>query len=385
MSPQPHVALSTHPGCGDFVYESNPEVRKDKDTTSGGNPAGTIRTSHVIYPILIGVAVVVWLFLREFNPAIFGDIRFTPRTAFWLFMAILFMAGRDASYMARIRVLSERRLTWRQAFRVIMLWEFTSAVTPSAVGGTSVAVLYVHKEGINVGNSTAIVMLTSLLDEFYFAVTFPLLLALAGTGRLFDIAADGGTARGLMAIALTGYGLKVAWVVLMSYGLFINPRGVRKLLACIFRLRPLRRWWRAAVRTGGDMVRSSRTIRGLGARFWAEAGLTTFLAWSSRYLVANALIMAFFGVSDQFLLFARQLVMWIMMLIMPTPGGSGFAEYLFTSYCSDLITVPAAMQASAAALIAILWRMITYYPYLAIGAVAFPRWLAEKFGRKPSC
>lgn len=368
--------------------EKSSRVRKNRNTACGGSqapPVGRIRAGHAIYPILIGVAVVVWLFLREFDPAVFDDIRFTPHTVFWLLMAVLFMAGRDAGYMARIRVLSERRLSWRQAFRVIMLWEFTSAVTPSAVGGTSVAVLYVHKEGINVGNSTAIVMLTSLLDELYFAVMFPLLLVLVGPERLFQIATEGGMARGLMAVALTSYALKVAWVALMAYGLFINPRGVRRLLAAVFRLRPLRRWWRAAVKTGGDMVRSSRTIRGMGARFWTEAGLSTFLAWSSRYLVANALIMAFFGVSDQFLLFARQLVMWIMMLIMPTPGGSGFAEYLFTSYCSDLITVPAAMQASAAALIAILWRMVTYYPYLAVGAVMFPRWVAEKFGRKQRC
>ena len=124
----------------------------------------------------------------------------------------------------------------------------------------------------------------------------------------------------------------------------------------------------------------------MGARagwgFWLKAGSSTFLSWSSRYLVANALIMAFFSVSDQFLLFARQLVMWIMMLIMPTPGGSGFAEYVFSTYCRDLIVVPPAMQLGAATLIALLWRGVTYYPYLAIGAIIFPRWIKRKFGKK---
>lgn len=79
-------------------------------------------------------------------------------------------------------------------------------------------------------------------------------------------------------------------------------------------------------------------------------------------------------VSDQFLLFARQLVMWIMMLVMPTPGGSGFAEYIFSTYCRDLIEVPVAMQLGAATLIAVLWRLVTYYPYLVAGAIIFPRW-----------
>ena len=51
------------------------------------------------------------------------------------------------------------------------------------------------------------------------------------------------------------------------------------------------------------------------------------------------MLLAFFTVKDHMLIFARQLVMWIMMLVSPTPGGSGFAEYIFTRYLSDVIPV----------------------------------------------
>ena len=52
--------------------------------------------------------------------------------------------------------------------------------------------------------------------------------------------------------------------------------------------------------------------------------------------------MAFFVLKDtdwatQFLIFARQLIMWIMMLISPTPGGSGFAEFVFKEYLVPLL------------------------------------------------
>ncbi len=345
------------------------------------DPVSRIKTRNAIYPIIIGLGVVAWLFYKEFDPAVLDNITFGWRTVFWLLMAVLFMAGRDFGYMLRIRVLSDNKLSWRSAFRVIMLWEFTSAVTPSAVGGTSVAIVYVHKEGISVGKSSAIVMLTSFLDELYFVLMFPLLMAIVGVDNLFDIASAGTVTKGLMAFALVGYGLKLAWVLIVGYGLFKNPRGLKWLIMKVFKLRFLRRWRHAANRAGTEIVFSSRDILNRGAGFWARAFGSTFLSWSSRYLVANALIMAFFAVSDQFLLFARQLVMWIMMLVMPTPGGSGFAEYIFTTYCSDLITVPPAMQLSAAALIALFWRGITYYPYLAIGAFVFPRWLM-RFGKK---
>lgn len=346
------------------------------------NPFAGIGAGRAVWPILFGLGVVAWMFVRDFEPGMFRGIRFTWASAAWLAVAVLCMFGRDLGYMIRIRVLSEGRLSWRQAFRIIMLWEFTSAVTPSAVGGTSVAVVYVHKEGISVGESTAIVMLTSFLDELYFLVMFPVMLLAVGGRQLFEITtASDGIATGLMTFALVGYGLKALWVAIMGYGLFFNPRGLKWVIVKIFGLRWLRRWRDGAIRAGDDIVACSARIRHNGPGFWTKALGSTFLSWSSRYLVANALVMAMFSVGDHLLLFARQLVMWIMMLVMPTPGGSGFAEYIFSTYCSDLIMVAPAMRHGAAVLIALLWRGVTYYPYLAVGAVVFPRWVNRNFMR----
>ena len=68
--------------------------------------------------------------------------------------------------------------------------------------------------------------------------------------------------------------------------------------------------------------------------FWLKTGFATVISWTSRYWVVNAVFVAFFAMKNKhILLFARQLVMWIMMLVSPTPGGSGFSEYIF-SQCS---------------------------------------------------
>lgn len=115
----------------------------------------------IIYPIIIGLAVVSYMLYKEFDPKAFDVITFTWSTIFWLFVAFLCMIIRDLGYVIRIRVLSGGRLKWIQAIRIIFLWEFTSAVTPSAIGGTSLAILFVHKEGIGVGKSSAMVMATS--------------------------------------------------------------------------------------------------------------------------------------------------------------------------------------------------------------------------------
>lgn len=80
--------------------------------------------------------------------------------------------------------------------------------------------------------------------------------------------------------------------------------------------------------------------------------------------------------AQHFLIFARQLVMWIMMLVSPTPGGSGFAEFVFSKYLGEFLP-----SAGVAIAMAILWRLISYYPYLFIGAFIVPKWIARSFGK----
>ena len=122
----------------------------------------------IIYPVIIGLGVVSYMLYREFDLTAFEQISFGWSSVFWLSVAVMCMFIRDLGYVIRIRVLSGDRLSWIKSIRIIFLWEFTSAVTPSAIGGTSLAILFVNKEGIKVGRSSAIVMATSFLDELYF-------------------------------------------------------------------------------------------------------------------------------------------------------------------------------------------------------------------------
>jgi len=69
------------------------------------------------------------------------------------------------------------------------------------------------------------------------------------------------------------------------------------------------------------------------------------------------------------------------MLVSPTPGGSGFAEYVFTRYLGEFIPVEPLLLGSVVVAMALLWRIVSYYPYLFIGAILFPRWIKNKFGK----
>ncbi len=349
-----------------------------------------VSPTKIIIPILIGLSVVGYMFYKDFDAKTFSLITFSWYTILFLIIAFLMMAVRDIGYMVRLRILSGEEIKWKSIFNIIMLWEFTSAITPSAIGGTSVAVYFIHKEGVNVGKSTAIVLATSVLDELYFLIMFPLMFLIVSGSQLFLI--HGGNTLDFtnkyFYFTVIGYSIKFAYASFIAYGLFINPQLIKRILIFVFKLPFLRKWRKGAEKTGDDIITSSKELKSKPFKFWIKSFIATFFSWSARYLVVNFILLALiFGVPDSvhdyiisfnehILIFARQLVMWIMMVVMPTPGGSGFAEVIFSEYMAEFIPT------GFVVLMALLWRFITYYPYLIIGSIIVPRWAKKVLSRK---
>lgn len=344
-----------------------------------------LKPGKIVFPVLIGLGVVGWLVMRDLNFSALKEINFTWRSAFWLTVAVMFILLRTYAYMARIRTLTGNDLTWLQSFRVIMLWEFTSAITPSTVGGTAFAVVFLHKEGISVGRSTSVTLVTSFLDELYFVLMFPVLLIIIGGEAIFVTTLQGsGTMlmNNLFIVAIIGYAVILAWVLFVGYGLFFKPVAIKKTIITLFRLPVLRRWRTSAEKAGEDIILTSVDLKKKSSGFWWKVMFQTFVTWTSRYLLVNAILMAFFAVSEHFVVFARQLVLWIMMIVSPTPGGAGFAEIILGRYLIDLIPVDEAHAKGVSLAMALIWRTLSYYPFLIIGALILPGWIGKKFARR---
>ena len=133
-----------------------------------------------------------------------------------------------------------------------------------------------------------------------------------------------------------------------------------------------------ANQTGTDIIESSKDLKNKSYKFWMKAFLASFCSWTARYWVVNSILLAFwccdYTTLDHIMIFARQLLMWIMMLISPTPGGSGFSEWVFTQYLGDFIP-----EAGLTITLALIWRLISYYPYLFIGMYMLPKWIKKNF------
>lgn len=311
---------------------------------------------------------------------VLGTINWTRQSTFWMLLAVLATAFRDLGYIYRMRVLSDGHLDWRQSYNVTMLWEFASAMTPSVVGGSGIAMFIIGREGIALGRATAIVLVTAMMDELFYVVAVPIVFFSVGMDNLFPEQLDHAFwGLPIKSIFWIGYGFIMLLVLIVFYSIFFKPRAFKFVLLKIFKLPFLRRWRPGVIRVGDDIATTSSELRGKPKRFWVKAFGATCFSWASRFLVINFIAAAFFNIGEPLLLYARQLIMWVILLISPTPGSSGVAEVAFSGFFRDLL--PAVGYIGA---IALLWRVLTYYLYLIIGVITLPRWLRNTSKRSTS-
>lgn len=334
---------------------------------------------RVILPVIIGLVVTLVIIFWNFDESeskAYKQINWTIYSTIWIGISILMMVLRDLGYMIRLRVLSDNELSWRQAFEISMLWEFSSAISPSAIGGTAVALVIMAQEKIKTGKTTAIVLITSLLDEVFFITMVPIIFVLIGFQNAFPVLGGISSVNQLLNTGnlkfffWTGYVILFSWTLLLIFALLLKPNLTKRILLSIFSIRFLKRWRWSAREWAKDLEIAALTFKGKGKRFWVKAYGATFLSWSARYLMVNSLMLAFGPVSDHLMVYGRQLVMWVILLVAVTPGGSGVAEIIFPAFLGEFLP-----QKEIAGGVAFVWRFLSYYPYIIIGSIVFPIWL----------
>ena len=332
--------------------------------------AWQLRPSRIVLPALIGLSVVAFLFWRSYRP---GDLAPLLDAKWqWLLITLLVLWARDFGYIYRIRSIAEGELNWRQAFGVIVLWEFASCVLPSAAGGTAAAPLILNREGIPLGKAFAYTIVTAFLDNLYYVLMVPLVVWLASDG-LYPHGLQSAFVQTLRAIFIFSYVAVSVYSGLLLYALFINPRSVRRLLVRLTSARWLRRFRPLAYRQGQVMVQASAQLRGAGAAYWWRACLSTAFVWTARYVVIGCLIAAFapMNTSTFLFIFARNITYKVILLLAITPGGAGIAEGAFPTFFGRFMGT-----AAMTSFLVLLYRIVTYYFYLALGVAYLPRWLA---------
>jgi uncharacterized protein (TIRG00374 family) len=323
--------------------------------------------------VLIGLGVVLYLLWKQFDIEAFRGINWGIWTIGWLLLGIGFYAVRHLAYAYRLKHLSDQKFTWKKAIQLIFIWEFATAVSPTNLGGSAVALLFLSQE-LKTAKAVTVVLYTIVLDTLFFVVSLPLLYLILGAKvirpemeTLLDINGYGITFLIVFA-AMATYGF------VFYYGLFHRPDQIKRFLIFISSIKVLKRFQERIRKTGKDIEVSSRLLRQRTLQFHIKSIAATFSAWICKFALMFCVIYAFITeiprtLYNTAIIYGRYETMFAITAASPTPGGSGIAEWLFGGFYSDYVPI------TLAVVLAFVWRLIAYYVYLIAGVIIVPQWI----------
>ena len=109
----------------------------------------SIKFSRIIIPVLIGLGVVAYLLWKQFDPEEFAKISWTSHTFFWILASLFFLTIRHLAYANRLRILSDKQFSWKKCIELIFIWEFSTSISPTSVGGSAVALFVLSQETVS--------------------------------------------------------------------------------------------------------------------------------------------------------------------------------------------------------------------------------------------
>ncbi len=340
-----------------------------------------LHPQRILFPILLGFVGIGYLGWRDFDAAFLKSIQWNGKTLVWLAAAVALLVGRHLLLSYRLRAITDRFFSWWKSIQLMLIWEFSAAISPTSLGGSLVAFFILAKEKLSAARTTTAVLYTIVLDTAVFLLLIPVLVIFQGPLGIRPYVTQ------WLELEVWGWSLLTFYFIMLLYGLFfflglfVYPLWIRWLLVRSTRLPFLRRFRQRAIETGNDIVLAAGALRQKPLLYHLQMFGVSFVAWAMRFLILNCVLLAFvpdlaFDWRSQFLIFSRTAFIYLFMAFMPTPGSSGIVELVFNGFLKDF-TPP-----SLAFVVASVWRLLSYYIYLFVGLFVTSFWLRRILRRR---
>lgn len=331
----------------------------------------------LIFLALIGTVSVYLVFkiTGEFNDDMLSFRDIIKQTS-WLFLALtLFFVGLlifvEAFKFKLIIHTAEGKCRWRTAFKVALTGKFYDNITPFAVGGQPMQVVYLTGKGIHAGTATSIVMTKFFNQMFALTLVGGLLMAL-NMGAL-SLVGDSATQFTLTLFGWIGFASNLILpLFIILFWLF--PGMTTKIVVFLVKIghkikivKDKDRAVQKAVSIANDFNLSVRTMRQSPVRFFVLILLSLIEPLANLSLPFFAAV-ALGGPNIQpswallFNVMTLNIYACNSAAIIPTPGNGGALE-------TTLSFAFATLFSSAAGWVIFLCRFCSFYIYLIIGFI----------------
>ncbi|SMO77562.1 lysylphosphatidylglycerol synthase transmembrane domain-containing protein [Gracilimonas mengyeensis] len=331
-----------------------------------GRPQTFFSKKYLFISIALSILTMAGVIYYTYTPGVLHHLK--PKRLPGLGIALVVSLLRVWFLAAKIRFLSEKKLDWMASTRVVLAWDFTSAVTPSTIGGAPMATYAMTKEGLKLGDAGAIILYGVLLDQLWFAMAIPILLF---AGIFYEVVPAeiglvGDVSMGLLYVGLLSY------ASVLAYGVLVNPAAIKKIVKVVFKLPLLRRMSDKIEVEAENLEQYAEQLRRKPLSFLLKAFFLSTMSWLCRIALPTIVVLSLLP-APEILSVLRSLAMNLAFLVVPTPGGSGGVEGLFVLFQGPLIT-----REGFIGLAVFVWRIISYYISIGLGMMATTWYVNQK-------
>lgn len=337
----------------------------DVDKMAASPPDGNKVLQRLIFVIVAGVlAHIIFIIFTTEKDAIKAIYNFkTVHIALILFLINLSWS----MYALRILLWSaflKEKISFTQAFRIVITSEIASAVSPTSVGGAPVKAGLLLQKKFQPGN-VAFILTYGVIEDIFFYITGVLLTFLFSEGLMMSAGKQ-------LLITLEFFTLEISVLIIFCALLvLLYKKGIFPSLEILKRYIPepvkalKERLAKNLLHSMDDMKKNYALAATNGKKFMVGSFLLLLSQWMARFTILVCLLFSF-NVDIPFRqVYISQWIVQVMMLFIPTPGGSGGAEaaflLVFDKYVPDQLSF---LMVSA-------WRLFTYYLILITAAVSF--------------
>jgi uncharacterized protein (TIRG00374 family) len=253
----------------------------------------------------------------------------------------------------------DHRMPLVRFFQIYLATCFISHVTPFNSGGTPLQIYLLNREGISLGQATAITAVDLGLNTMMFLLLIPVALAvnLNLTGAIFPRAEGSGMTWLLAGLLAVGVMLALA----RSCKSWRRFTWIRKLRAFLIR----KGWFKRILREWAKFSEGWLLLTKKNRGYVWGALLSTVVYWLFYLSLAPLIIWAIGRPGSFWRLIGYQLIFNFAQILVPTPGGSGGSELLLT-YLFKGLTGPGKIG-----VFVLLWKSYTFFSSLLLGGYFF--------------
>ena len=321
---------------------------------------------NLLLLLLITGCVLYFSLKDDFNNIIHQILTLNP---FWFLLAIfliIFYWLFKTVEVHRVICNFKKDYSFKQTFRLMLSTQFFNAITPFSSGGQPFQIYMLNKSGISLTDSTNIII------QNFIVYQIPLVFL------------------GIVAIVSNYFGHFYKEIGLLKYlvtlGFFINTAIIIGLFIIAFAKKTNKKIMHVVIRFLGKIhiLKNSKQKEfdfdtyinkfHSGAKllfqnrkqFFSSIGYN-LIALICLYLIPLALLFAMgdYHSMNAFKVLVTSAYVMLIGSFVPIPGGTGGLEYGFIAFFGNFV-VGSKLNA-----VMLLWRAITYYLGLIVGAIAF--------------